>query len=94
MKQINREKIERMNKIKVDKDSDFLFDVVKMDADVFKKESKALSNLRPLYHPSDVNCHLREDVIKPSLSQEEAIKNIKSKTGYFTSIDPIDKYEK
>lgn len=47
------------------------------------------SNVEPLSHVIELNNVLREDVVKPSLPTEEALKNAPSKTDAFFKVPKV-----
>jgi len=52
---IDAKKIESLTKIKVDPNSDFIFDIKKISKKIFAKYSIALKNLESLSHPCDIH---------------------------------------
>lgn len=82
-------RIEKMTKIKIDQTADFIYDLSKINNDVFKSYRDDIKKLKPLHHANDIYCLLREDKEGKSLTKVEALQNAgASKDGYFISPKP------
>ena len=68
-----------------DKERDKFTSQVKEILDFFSELDKFdVKNVKPSFHPVELNDKLREDLVEPNLSQEQALSNSEhKKDGYF-----------
>lgn len=88
-------KIVKTSKIIVDESNDFLYDISKINKDIFSKHKEKINNVAPLHHPDDVHSVLRKDIVMASLPASTSLQNAKkAQNNYFVCVNPIAHYDK
>jgi len=90
---IDKKRLERLTKIAVFNKRDLFHDLKKTDGEHPLLSAPSLTNVSPLFHPSNITCSPREDIItNGGLSPTEALKNaVIKKKHYFIAIRTITK---
>ncbi|MGQ9760192.1 MAG: Asp-tRNA(Asn)/Glu-tRNA(Gln) amidotransferase subunit GatC [Candidatus Methanomethylicaceae archaeon] len=91
LKTVSKERIERLSwlaKIELkEKEKEELTHQLNRILDAFKSlDELDLSGIEPTYHVVEIVNSLREDIVKPSLAQKDALSNAKRvKDGFFVA---------
>ncbi|MBS4034294.1 MAG: Asp-tRNA(Asn)/Glu-tRNA(Gln) amidotransferase subunit GatC [Ignavibacterium sp.] len=85
------EKIAELARLKFDENelNDFTIEMNKILSYVEKLNELNTDNVEPLSHPNEASNVFREDILKPSVSTEEALKNAPDKDDKFFKVPKV-----